>query len=137
MRKVIKPIGTREGTLGDVVFKQYDTLGEMLEAFGEATVLNLAQRAYGQDCERVAREALKEEKPLEEAQALVDAYKPGIRIVKPTLKNFTELLGEFIEAECMDDVIEARRLYKSDSENGLELAFNYLTEKKIDGALAA
>lgn len=136
MQKIVKPVGTREeGTLGNIAFVQFDTIAEAVEQYGELTVIGLFNRALSQDMERVARENLKKEKETEETtQALIDNYRPGNRTAKPTMKNFQAMVAEFAEAEKVDEVLSAHRIYKAE---GLEAAYNYLVEQKTSGALAA
>ena len=121
--------------LGTIDFPVFDTIEEMIERLGVDGATKLCQRALNIDLERVARDAMKGDKPktVKEAQALVDGYKVGGRGGKPTLKNFLALLDEFGMAEKYELMLKGQKLYKEDS---LEAAHAFLTEQKVAGALA-
>lgn len=133
MQKVTKEVGTREEVLGTLVFSVCDNLSEAISVYGEGSVLNLFNRSIQQDMERVARENFKKDGATQESvQALVDNYRPGARTAKPTMKNFQELITQFVEADQVEMVLEAHRIYKNED---LEAAYNFLMEKKGQGAL--
>ena len=130
MKRIAKEVGTREGSLGTIEFPEYDSLAEMISLFGDDDVLRLAQRAAHIDQERVARESLKGETPksVEEAQALVDSWKPGsTRGGKPTLKAMMKKMGEFAAAGRVDEMLQAQQLYMKD---GVEAAYAFLAENE-------
>lgn len=132
MKKVTKPVGTRETQYGNVTFPIYESLDELVAAFGKDSVLKLGQRALTIDLERIARDAFKAGKPAEEVQAGIDGYKPGGRAsAKPTLKSLMaklQTLGEAAKKDPkkVDILVKAGQLYNSD---GVEAAYNFLTEQ--------
>lgn len=134
MRTVSKEIGTRTEKLGTIEFPVFDSLAEIVEVFGEASVLKLVDRAVRIDCERISRDLLKAGKSVEEAQAAVTNYKPGgTRSGKPTMKTLMALLTEFGEAGAIEHMLKAQGMAKGD--NGIEVAHAYLTEQKAAGEL--
>jgi hypothetical protein len=139
MQRVSKPVGVREEggtkTLGTIVFPVFESVDEASEIYGQDVVLNMLNKAISSELERVAREALKKEDATDDAvQALVDSYRPGVRAVKPSLKNFTKLSGEFAAAGNFEALQAAYDLY---NEEDVEAAFNYLKELKDAGKLVA
>jgi hypothetical protein len=139
MQRVSKPVGVREEggtkTLGTIVFPVFESVDEASEMYGNDVVLNMLNKAIGGELERVAREALKKDDATDDAvQALVDAYRPGVRAVKPSLKNFTKLAGEFSTAGNFEALQAAYDLY---NEEDVEAAFNYLKELKDTGKMVA
>lgn len=139
MKTITKPVGTREEpVLGNIVFPIFESPDEAVEAYGQEVVLSLINKSVGQDLERVARENLKKEGDSkltdEQVQVIVDNYKPGVRTIKPSLKNFTKLAGEFSAAGNFDALSVA---YEKYSEEDVEAAFNYLKELKDSGKMEA
>lgn len=127
MQLISKPVGTREETLGNLLFPVCDNLQEMLDTYGEDVVFNMAGKAISSDYERVGREALKKEGAKEESvQELINKYKPSVRAVKPSLKSFTALAEKFANAQ-MPDVLMAA--YTINAKEGIEAAYNYLEEQ--------
>jgi hypothetical protein len=135
MKTITKPVGTRdEPILGNIVFPFFESIEEATELYGQDVILSQLNKAITQDLERVAREALKKEGTTEDqAQTLVDAYRPGVRAVKPSLKNFTKLAGEFSSAGNFDALQAAYERYNNED---VEAAFNYLKELKDAGKIA-
>ena len=135
MKQVTKPVGTREETLGNIVFPVFESVDEATDMYGQEVVLTMVNKAISGELERVARENLKKEDVTEDqVQEIVDAYRPGVRSVKPSLKNFTKLAGDFSAAGNFDALSVA---YDKYNEEGVEAAFNYLKELKDAGKLAA
>ena len=136
MKTITKQVGTREEpVLGTIVFPVFESLDEMAEAYTQEVVLSLSNKAVSQELERVARENLKKGDMTEDqVQALVDSYKPGVRTVKPSLKNFTKLAGEFSAA---GNFAALQAAYDKYNEEDVEAAFNYLKELKDAGQMAA
>jgi len=137
MKTITKPVGTREEpVLGNIVFPVFESVDEAAEVYGQDVVLRLVNKAISQDLERVARENLKKEGDAklteDQVQAIVDAYRPGISTVKPSLKNFTKLAGEFASAGNFAALQEA---YDKYNEEDVEAAFNYLKELKDAGKI--
>jgi len=137
MQRVSKPVGIREDgatkTLGNIVFPVFESVDEASDLYGGDVVLSMLNKAISGELERVAREALKKDDSTEDAvQALVDAYRLGIRAVRPSLKNFTKLAGEFSTAGNFEALQAAYDLY---NEEDVEAAFNYLKELKDTGKL--
>ena len=137
MQTQAKPVGVREEggikVLGNIVFPIFESLDEATEKYGNDVILAMTNKALSNELERVARENLKKEGATEDGvQAIVDAYRPGIRTVRPSLKNFTKLAGEFSAAGNFDALQAAYDLY---NEEDVEAAFNYLKELKDAGKL--
>ena len=132
MRYETKEVGTREeGTLGTFQFPQFETVEEAVASFDESTVLQLINRSYGADLERVAREAAKKTGDArlsdEAIQEIINNYKPGSRTAKPTIKNFQAIVMEFASSGKVEIVVEASKIFKSE---GLEAAYNYIIKQK-------
>jgi hypothetical protein len=139
MQRVSKPVGVREDgstkVLGTIVFPVFESVDEASELYGGDVVLSMLNKSISGELERVAREALKKEDATDDAvQALVDAYRLGIRAVRPSLKNFTKLAGEFSTAGNFEALQAAYDLY---NEEDVEAAFNYLKELKDAGKMAS
>lgn len=132
MQLVAREVGVRENgqkvVLGTVNFPEYSGLTEAVATFGEGVVFNLFSRALDQDMERVARENFKKEGATEASvQAVITAYRPGARQAKPSIKNYNELIAEFVEAGDLEAVKAAFKIYKEEDHVA---AFNYLMELK-------
>jgi len=128
MKTIRKPIGTNDGPLGEFDFPVLENIEEAVEQYGDRQTLMLLQRAVGIDVERIARDMMKNGKSHEEAQAAVDAYKPGLRATgKPTLKTFLALLKKFGQAGSLDHMLKAQDIDDSD---GVEAAVGYLRSKE-------
>jgi len=127
MQIIRKPVGTREETLGNIDFPVAETLAELLESYGEDIVINIANKSIAADYERVAREALKKEGATEESvQQIINTYRPSVRSIKPSLKNFTMLATRFAGAGMADVLVSA---YQLNNTEGLEAAYNYLEDQ--------
>jgi len=128
MKTIRKAVGTQNETLGEFDFPVLESIEEAVEAYGDRQTLMLLQRAVGIDVERIARDMMKAGKPQEEAQAAVDAYKPGLRSSgKPTLKMFLTLLNKFGKAGKIDEMLKAQEINDTD---GVEAAVGYLRSKE-------
>lgn len=133
MIQIQKPVGTKDATLGTVAIPQFEAVDEALELYDLQIVLHLLNKATSTELERVARDNFKKlDSTPESVQAIVDAYRPGMRITKPSLKNFTMLAQEFVEA---GDVASLQTAYKLNQDEDVEAAFNYLNDLKLNGAL--
>lgn len=127
MQTIRKPVGTREETLGNIDFPVAETLAELLESYGEDIVVSMANKSIAADYERVAREALKKEGATEESvQQIINTYRPSVRAIKPSLKNFTMLATRFAGAGMADVLVAA---YQINNTEGLEAAYNYLEDQ--------
>ena len=133
MIQIQKPVGTKDATLGTVSIPQFEAVDEALELYGLQIVLHLLNKATSTELERVARDNFKKlDSTPESVQAIVDAYRSGMRITKPSLKNFTMLAQEFVEA---GDVASLQTAYKLLQDEDVESAFAYLNDLKLNGAL--
>jgi hypothetical protein len=130
MKVIRKAVGTQNETLGEFDFPVLENIEEAIEAFGDRQTLMLLQRAVGIDVERIARDTMKSGKTLAEAQAAVDAYKPGLRgSGKPTVKIFLALLNKFGKAKHIDEMLKAQEINETD---GVEAAVGYLRSKEAE-----
>lgn len=131
MRKVTKEISSGGEVLGSLAFPIFDNLAEITESFGDDSAFKLAQRALTIDVERIARDNLKNGKPVAEVQALIDGYKPGgSRTSKPTLKNLMarmQVLGAAAktDASALEVFLAAGKMY---NEEGVEAAIAFLDD---------
>jgi len=133
MLQITKSVGTNKETLGSIVIPQFEEVDEAVELYGKQIVLHLLNKATSTELERVARDNFKKaDSTPEGVQAIVDAYRPGMRITKPSLKNFTMLAQEFVEA---GDVASLQVAYKLLQDEDVESAFAYLNDLKLNGAL--
>ena len=134
MHKVSKAVTSGGKELGVIEFPSFDNIEEMTEKYGPEAVFKLAQRALDIDLVRVARDAMRGDKPksVEEAQATVDSYRVGNRGGKATLKNFLGLLTEFGLAGELETMVKAQVM---NQDEGLETAHTFLVERKQAGDL--
>lgn len=130
MKSITKTVGTREEQLGSIVFPVYEAVDEAVDSFGAEVTVALINKSLSQDLERIAREGLKAGMSEDDVQEKVNSYKPGIKTTKPSLKNFTNLAGEFTAAGNYEALSVA---YEKYNEEGVESAFNYLKELKDAG----
>lgn len=134
MQKITKPVGTRDETLGSIEIPQFDAIEEATDMYGQQIVLHLLNKSISSELERVGRDNYKKEGATPESvQEIVDAYRPGVRTTKPTLKNFTALATEFVE---VGDVENLKAAYALMQEENVEAAYNFLAEAKMNGALS-
>ena len=132
MKTILKMVGTQTGDLGELNFPVLESIEEAVELYGDRQTLMLTQKAIQIDTERIGREMLKKGKTLEEAQAAVDAYKPGLRgSGKPTLKTFLALIKKFgaAGASGVEFMLESHGIYDTD---GVEAAVGYLRSKESE-----
>jgi len=131
MKTIRKAVGTQNETLGEFDFPVLENIEEAVELYGDRQTLMLLQRAVGIDVERIARDTMKSGgKTLAEAQAAVDAYKPGLRgSGKPTLRIFLALLNKFGKAGYIDEMLKAQEINDTD---GVEAAVGFLRSKEAD-----
>lgn len=127
MQKIIKPVGSREESFGNIEIPVFDKIEEAVDSYGAQVILHLLNNKLSQELERTARDNFKKGKDVAEVQAIVDNYRPGQRTTKPTLKNFTALAQEFIEE---GDIAALQQAYALLDER-VEDAYNFLMEKKI------
>jgi len=133
MKTIVKPVGTRDiPVMGEISFPVFESIDEAITAYGPVEVLTLINKGIAPILERIARESLRKHGKQAEAQKAVDEYKPGVTAVKPSLKNFTRLAGEFAAAGNFDALSEAYEIYNNEN---IEAAFNFLREKKDAGQL--
>ena len=131
MKTIHKAVGTQGNVLGEFDFPILENIEEAVELYGDRQTLMLLQRAVAIDVERIARDSMKSGKAQEEAQAAVDAYKPGLRgSGKPTLKIFLALLNKFGKAGHIDYMLQAQELNEINGTDGVEIAVKYLRSKE-------
>jgi len=134
MKKIAKEVGTKEGALGTLEFPVFDSVEEVVDVYGDRQALVLLQRAINIDVERIGREALKVNKTVEEAQAIVNEYKPGVRGAgKPTTKVLLNLFTKFCNAaetghpDAFSWMSEGQKIYGAES---VEAAVTFLRSKE-------
>ena len=124
MKTILKPIGTKEGPLGELNLPVLENIEEAIETYGDRQTLALIQRAMNIDTERIGRAMLVAEKSVEEAQDAVDNYRPGTRKSgKPSDKTLLSLMAKFGKAGKIDELLKAQELNETD---GVIAAVEYL-----------
>ncbi len=130
MKTILKPVGTKEGPLGELNFPVLENIEEAIELYGDRQTLALIQRAMNIDTERMGRAILAAGKDVEEAQAAVDNYRPGTRKSgKPSDKTLLTLMAKFGKAGKIEELLKAQDLNETD---GVIAAVEYLRSKESD-----
>ena len=129
MKKVQKSVDTRTGSLGNVEVSVFESIEEVTEFYGVDAILSELNGAVTRESLRIARANFSKEvadgDEEIDVQALVNAYRFGVRSTKPSDKSFMTLCTQAASAGLAEELTQAITLKATED---VTAAYNYLAE---------